>query len=69
LTEKHITLLPLCRFQGTRGAMLHNAKGPRLQHARSFKTEQRYLEGARSNAFRTRSTYFQVSVSTAAPTR
>jgi len=23
LTEKHITLLSLCRFQGARGAVLH----------------------------------------------
>jgi len=29
LTEKHITLLPLCRFQGTRGAVLHELEEPR----------------------------------------
>jgi hypothetical protein len=41
LTEKHITLLSLCRFQGTRGAVLRGLEEPRLSRARSFKTEQR----------------------------
>ena len=44
LTEEHITLLSLCRFQGTRGAVLHGIEGPRVSNARSFKTEQRCLE-------------------------
>jgi len=67
LTCKHITLLSLCRFQGTRGAVLRGQKEPRQRKARSFKTEQRCLRSARSHASRTRSTYFQVSASTAAP--
>ena len=56
LTEEHITLLSLCRFQGTRGAVLHELEEPRLAQARSFKTEQRCLGNARSDASRARST-------------
>ena len=44
LTEEHITYASLCRFQGTRGAVLHGLEEPRLSQARSFKTEQRCLE-------------------------
>jgi len=43
LTEIHTTLLSLCRFQGTRGAVLHGLEKPRHSQARSFKTEQRCL--------------------------
>jgi hypothetical protein len=44
LTEKHITLLSLCRFQGARGAVLRWLEEPRHSQARSFKTEQRCPE-------------------------
>ena len=35
LTSKHITLLPLCRFQGARGALLHK-KEPRHETSAVF---------------------------------
>jgi hypothetical protein len=69
LTEIHTTLLQLCRFQGACEAMPHRLEKPRHFRARSFKTEQRCLRSARSRASRTRSTYFQVSASTAVPIR
>jgi len=36
LTEEHITLLSLCRFQGARGAVLHRQKEPRLLSSAVF---------------------------------
>ncbi len=65
LTEEHITLLSLCRFQGTRGAVLHRLEEPRLKQARSFKTEQRCLETHDQTFPKPGRHSFQVSASTA----
>jgi hypothetical protein len=57
LTEEHITLLSLCRFQGARGAMLHGLEEPRPKHERGLSKLNSVASKRTIRRFQARSTY------------
>jgi hypothetical protein len=57
LTEEHITYTSLCRFQGTRGAMLHGLEEPRPKHERGLSKLNSVASKRTIRRFQARSTY------------
>ena len=72
LTEEHITYTSLCRFQGTRGAMLHGLEKPRPRHERGLSKLNSVASKRTIRRFQARSTYipgFHIHRGTGAPKR